>query len=157
MKSQLFRWPASHSVVGSGTGNCMHTVPLRSPMPCSLPFYFSIHVFPLRYITLAHVVTLVAHARTPVSKDAQTYLSALCAHASDTHSLVPTQCIHGCTHSETFYPRGAQPSPFCSLTTSDGSEAMMQDVSLWRKGCKPTGKPWPSWHGVALIHSVRGV
>lgn len=71
----------AHITPSLGKGNCIRTVPLPSPMPSSLPFYLPMHVFPRRYIiTLAHVATLVAHAS--VSKDAQTYLSALCAHRS---------------------------------------------------------------------------
>ena len=56
-------------------------------------------------------------------------------HIPQTCSLVSTQCTYRCAHTQTLFPRGAQPSQLCSVTTGDGSEAIMQDVSLWRKGC----------------------
>lgn len=103
MKSQLFRRPSSHPVVdGLGKGNCIYTVPLPSPMPYSLSFYFPMHVFPLRHITLAHVATLVAHAHISVSKDAQTYLSAWCAHTSDMLTGVYSVHVQMCTLTNPF-------------------------------------------------------
>lgn len=88
--TQLWVW-------GKGTVSILS--PLPGPISCSLPFYFPMHVFPLRDITLAHVATLVARAYTPVSKDAQTYLSALCAQTSD--MLTGVHSMHAQMHTLT--------------------------------------------------------